>query len=135
MTTDVYLNMLVQGRIRHRNACITANGWETDAYLSAITFPDDSDMSDPDADTRYFIADGSYLRRADKVVLDSLSKVFLAATKQSKKLDVLLQGQPIICAHFRVGFEPAEASLNRETLKPLYDSSTKSILLSIPLTK
>jgi len=132
MTTDVYLNMLAQGRIRHRNACITANGWETDAYLTAITFPDGSDMTDPDAATRYFIADGSYLRRDDKLVLDSLSKVFLTATKQCDKLYVLLQGQPIIHAHLRVGSESAEVSLNRENLKPLYNSSTRSILLSLP---
>ena len=57
-----------------------------------ITFPDSSDMTNPDAATRYFIADGSYLRRDDKVVLDSLSKVFLTATTRDRKLDVLLDG-------------------------------------------
>jgi hypothetical protein len=96
-TTEVYLNLLADGRLRHRNANLTVNGWETDAYLTAITFPDGSDMTNPDTATRYFVADGSYLRRNGKVVLDSLSKVFMVAGQ-----NVLLQGQPVIHATVRV---------------------------------
>jgi hypothetical protein len=130
-TTDVYLNLLAQGRIRHRNACISADGWDTDAYLTAITYPDGCDLTNPDAARRFLIADGSYLRRNGKVVLDSLSKVFLAATKQDGKLDVLLQGQPVIHARLRVGSEPAVVSLNRKKVKPSYDPATRTILLSV----
>ena len=88
------------------------------------------DLTDPDAASRYFIAQGSYLRREGKVVLDSLSKVFLTATKQGRKLDVLLQGQPVIHARLRVGSEPAEVSLNGEIVKPLYDKAAQTILIS-----
>ena len=128
--TDVFLNQLAQGRVRHRNACINANGWETDAYLTAVTFPEGSDQTNPDKATRYFIADGSYLRRDGKVVFDSLSKVFLTATQQGRQLDVLLQGQPAVQAHLRVGSQPAVVSLNRESVKPLYDADAQAILLT-----
>jgi hypothetical protein len=129
-TTDVYLNLLADGRIMHRNANLEVNGWETDAYLTAVTFPDGSDLTDPDAASRYFIAQGSYLRREDKVVLDSLSKVFLTATKQGRKLDVVLRGQPVIHARLRVGPEPAEVSLNGEIVEPRYDEAAQTILVS-----
>ena len=42
--TDVYLNLLADGRIRHRNANATINGWETDSYLMAITYPEGADI-------------------------------------------------------------------------------------------
>jgi hypothetical protein len=74
--TDVYLNLLADGRIRHRNANATIEGWETDAYLMALTFPEGADTTNFDAASRLFIADGSYLRRDRKVCFDSLSKVF-----------------------------------------------------------
>jgi oligo-alginate lyase len=105
-TTDVYLNLLGDGRIMHRNANLHVNGWETDAYLTAITFPDGSDMTDPDAASRYFVVQGSYLRRDGKVVLDSLSKVFLNAERVGSTLKVLLQGQPVIGANLRAAKRP-----------------------------
>jgi hypothetical protein len=100
--TDVYLNRLADGSIRHRNANANLYGWETDAYLTALTFPENANTTDPDAASRIFIADGSYLRRDGKVVLDSLSKVFLCATRRDHALDVQLQGQPYVNARWRV---------------------------------
>ena len=129
-TTDVYLNLLADGRIMHRNACLKVNGWETDAYLTAITFPDGSDLTNPDAASRYFIAQGSYLRREGKVVLDSLSKVFLVADRMGSRLNVLLQGQPTINAYFRSADQPGTLVLNRVRCESLYDEATKMIKLS-----
>ncbi|MGD0517624.1 MAG: heparinase II/III family protein [Thermoguttaceae bacterium] len=128
--TDVYLNLLADGRIRHRNANATINGWETDAYLMAVTFPEGADTGDFDAASRLFIADGSYLRRNGKVMLDSLSKVYLSASKRGNTLDVLLQGQPVVNAIFRAAWKPSEVVLNGETIQPPYDENTKSITIS-----
>jgi hypothetical protein len=129
--TDVYLNLLADGRIRHRNANVTINGWETDAYLTAITFPEGADTADFDAASRLFIADGSYLRRNGKAVLDSLSKIYLTATKQGDTLDLLLQGQPVVNAILRAAWKPSEISLNGEKIKLHFDESSKSITISL----
>ena len=72
--TDVYLNLEADGSLRHRNANALLGGWDTDAYLLAVTHGEkDTDVS------RLFIADGSYLRRDGAVLFDSLSKRFLIA--------------------------------------------------------
>ena len=76
MVTDVYLNLRADGRKMHRNSCNIIDGWDTDAYMFAVTRPKGTDKNDPDSAVRYFVACGSYLRRDDKVVLDSLSKVY-----------------------------------------------------------
>ncbi len=129
-TTDVYLNLRADGSLMHRNGNLKVNGWETDAYLTAITFPDGSEMTDPDAVTRYFIAQGSYLRREDKVVLDSLSKVFLTADRTATGLTVLLQGQPTINAYLRSVKQPQTLAVNGVSREPLYDAATKMVKLT-----
>ena len=129
-TTDVYLNLLADGRIMHRNANLRVNGWETDTYLTAISFPDGRDMTDADAASRYFIAQGSYLRREDKVVLDSLSKVFLVADRSASELSVLLQGQPVINAYLRSARPPEAFVVNSVRREALYDETTKMVKIS-----
>ena len=129
-TTDIYLNLLADGRIMHRNANLKVNSWETDAYLTGITFPDSADMEDPDAATRYFIAQGSYLRREGKVVLDSLSKLFLVAERTASGLEVLLQGQPVINAYFRSSHQPESLVVNGAPRQAPYDATTKLVKLS-----
>ena len=94
--TEVYVNTLAEGRIRHRNAILDANGWTTDAYLTALTFPEGADRSKAQNISDLFVADGSFLRRDAVVVYDSLSKVFMNAVYSPGKLDVSLQGQPDI---------------------------------------
>lgn len=76
MISDVYLNLRADGRRMHRNSNNVFYGWETDAYLVAITRPEGSREDDLDAISRYFVACGSYLRKNGKVILDSLSKVY-----------------------------------------------------------
>ena len=129
-TTDVYLNLRADGSIMHRNGNLKVNGWETDAYLTAITFLDGHDMTDPDAASRYFIAQGSYLRREDKVVLDSLSKVFLMAERSASGLDVLLQGQPVINAYLRSARPPETLMVNNVRRDAPYDEATKMVKIS-----
>ena len=129
--TDIYMNLEADGRVRHRNANLEMpNGWETDAYLLAMTYPEGANPNDPDAITRTLVIDGSYLRRESKLVLDSLSKVYLCATKDGDTLDVQLQGQPVINALLRAAKEPAEVNLNGQPVEPAYNEN-KTLWLSV----
>jgi hypothetical protein len=129
-TTDVYLNLLADGSIMHRNANLKVNGWETDAYLTAITVPDGGDPTDPDAASRYFVAQGSYLRRDDKVVLESLSKVFLTAVHTPAGLDVRIEGQPTLNAGIRAPGPPGRLLVNGLERDARYDAATKLLKLT-----
>ncbi|MDC7676275.1 heparinase II/III domain-containing protein [Asticcacaulis machinosus] len=76
--TDVYINLKADGSIKHRNATTTLMGWQTDAYMLSVTYKDGAQPA-PETIERLFIADGSYLRHGDKLMLDSLSKRFVIA--------------------------------------------------------
>jgi hypothetical protein len=73
--TDVYLNINADGRRMHVNTDNTLGGWDTDAYLLALTRSASSAEAEPDNVSRCFVACGSYLRKRGKVVLSSLSKI------------------------------------------------------------
>ena len=87
-------------------------------------------MTDPDAASRYFIAQGSYLRREDKVVLDSLSKVFLNADRSASGLNVLLQGQPVINAYLRSARPPETLLVDNVRREAPYYEATKKVKIS-----
>jgi hypothetical protein len=89
--TEIYFNLLADGRIRHRNANATLGGWETDAYILAVTYPEGGDARRP---KRWFVADGSYLRREGRVELDSLSKAFVVKTNGGQGVEASIEGQP-----------------------------------------
>jgi len=130
--TDIYMNLEADGSVRHRNAnLVMPNGWETDAYLLAMTYPEGANPNDPDAITRTLVIDGSYLRRESKLVLDLLSKVYLCATRNGSKLDVLLQGQPVINTLLRTTQKPTQVTLNGELFEPPYYKENQSIWLSL----
>jgi hypothetical protein len=129
--TDIYMNLLADGSIRHRNAnLVMSNGWETDSYLLGLTYPEGANPSDPDAIARYMFVDGSYLRREDKVVFDSLSKVYMTVAKKAEGLDVLLQGQPVINAYVRSAQAPGPVRLNGNRIDPQYDEKSRELLLT-----
>ncbi|MBP2157886.1 MULTISPECIES: heparinase II/III family protein [Asticcacaulis] len=89
--TDVYFNLKADGSIRHRNATVTLSGWQTDAYMLAITYKAGV-MPSPATVERLFVADGSYLRHSDTLLLDSLSKRFVIADYGAEP-HVWIQGQ------------------------------------------
>ncbi|HWU81752.1 MAG TPA: heparinase II/III family protein [Caulobacter sp.] len=89
--TEVYFNLLADGRIRHRNANAKLGGWETDAYILALTYPEGGGPQSP---RRWFVADGSYLRRDGRVELDSLSKAFVVKTRTGQGVTASIEGQP-----------------------------------------
>ena len=127
MITDVYLNLRADGRRMHRNSNNIFHGWETDAYLMAVTRPADSDENDPDLVERYFVACGSYLRKGGKVILDSLSKVYTVFTNGKPEMEVCLQGQPLMEVAFRSTQKPQTAKLNGKPVDLDYDEARKSV--------
>ena len=127
LTTDVYLNLNADGRKMHRNSCNIINGWDTDAYLLAITRPTGTDENDPDSAVRYFVACGSYLRKNDKVILDSLSKVYTVFTAGKPEMQVALQGQPIVRARLRTAVKPGKIMLNGKSVNVTYDKTNGTV--------
>ena len=134
MLTDVYLNLRADGRKMHRNSCNVIDGWDTDAYMFAITRPKDADENDPDSVVRYFVACGSYLRKNGKVVLDSLSKVY-AVFVPGKQTQVWLEGQPVTNVFLRTAVKPDTVFLNDRSVKVLYDEKAHAVHLGTNLTK
>lgn len=129
--TDVYLNLRADGRKMHRNSCNTIAGWETDAYLFAVTRQANADANDVDAVERYFVAGGSYLRKNGVVVLGSLSKVFAVFTAGKPTLEIALKGQPLINVSLHAPRKPDAVILNGRRAPANYDAARKRINVSI----
>jgi hypothetical protein len=132
--TDVYFNLLADGRLMHRNSNANIYGWETDAYIMAVSYKEGSDASNLNNITRYFVSNGSYLRRDEKVILHSLSKVFMDVELNSDQPKVILQGQPLINAKLRFEKKPQQLLLNNEMVKVDY-SSEKVVNLQVNQTE
>jgi len=128
--TDIYLNLRADGRKMHRNSCNVIDGWETDAYMFAVTRPNGSRTDDPDSVVRYFVACGSYLRKDGKVVLDSLSKVYAVFTP-GQRTEVHLQGQPLTTVRLRTATKPDMVVLNGENVETFYNDAAHCIRVGI----
>jgi hypothetical protein len=115
--TYIYVNLLADGRLMHRNSINTMEGWKTDAYITAITFPEGVTSGNP---VRYFIANGSFLRKDNEVILHSLSKVFMCAEQQTNRVNVLLQGQPLMRVKWKTDKKPASLVINGKSVNPVY---------------
>lgn len=89
--TDLYINQLADGRLMHLNSWIDADGWTTDAYMLAVTYPEGGSSTNP---TEVFINHGSALRKGDEVWFSSLAKLNVIAKADGKKLDIHVNGQP-----------------------------------------
>ena len=126
MITDVYLNLRADGRKMHRNSCNVIDGWDTDAYMFAITRPKGAEKNDPDSVVRYFVACGSYLRKNGKVVLDSLSKVYTVFVP-GREMQVQLEGQPVTNVLLRTVTKPHNVLLNDKNVEVLYDETAHAI--------
>lgn len=92
--TEIYLNLLADGSIKHRNSIITMNGWETDAYLLAISYDTQNHSKElkPADIENVFIGHGSYLRKGGQTMIHSLSK-FYAGIKYSELPEIHFDGQ------------------------------------------
>ena len=59
--TDIYINQLADGRLMHSNSWIEADGWMTDAYMVAVSYPEGTEAKNA---KDFFIAYGSEIGRA-----------------------------------------------------------------------
>lgn len=119
-TTEVYINLLADGRLMHRNSILTINGWETDAYITAITYPESKTAAEPSDLTSLFIANGSMLRKNNQVVLNTLSKVFMNIDYNRDVPEIVLQGQSIIRADLFTNKKVTSVKLNDKVGKAVY---------------
>lgn len=87
--TDLYINQLADGRLMHLNSWIDADGWTTDAYMFAVTYPEGGT---PEKPSRIFLSNGSSLKRGNDIYSSSLAK--LSYIFDGKNLEVT--GQPRI---------------------------------------
>lgn len=119
VTTDVYFNLNADGRIMHRNSHNEINGWETDAYLLGMSYPEGTIPSTSTIES-WFVANGSYIRKKEEIILHSLSKVFLYANLKSEMPELLLQGQPLIRTNFLINRKMINTKLNGIVQKATY---------------
>ena len=129
--TDVWLNLMADGRRMHRNSNHVIDDWDTDAYLIGLTRPIDTADTGPDSLIRCFIACGSYLRKDGKVALQSLSKVYTVFKWQDQELHVALQGQPLMRADLRAVAEPSMVRLNDTPTDFVYDTEKQTLRLQL----
>jgi hypothetical protein len=124
--TEVFLNLRADGRRMHRNSNKIIHGWDTDAYLFGTTRPIGS-SDDPDSISRGFFICGSYLRKNGKVVLDSLSKVYSVFATEEGRLDIALQGQPIINCEIRAKDKSAKTIVNGKVITGRWNELKKTV--------
>lgn len=123
-TTEIYLNLLADGRIKHRNSLNVMNGWNTDAYLMALTFAEGSDKSKPENIKRLFISDGSYLRKDGKPLIHALSKFFTIVDFNAKIPTLQFQGQDGVTVSLASN-KLNSIIINGKTTAVDFDSETK----------
>jgi len=129
--SEIYLNLMADGRIMHRNSIIKMNGWDTDSYLMALTFPESADLSKPENLKQLFIGSGSYLRRDGKPIIHALSKFFTVVDFEGNNRNLQFQGQT--CAKVSMFMEKNSGSItvNGEKQHSTYDSSLKMVKFDI----
>ncbi|HTN19744.1 MAG TPA: heparinase II/III family protein [Pelobium sp.] len=127
-TTEVYFNLKADGRLMHRDSHNEMNGWQTDAYMMALTYPAKAEKPTPDNLTGYFVSNGSYLRNNSKSIFGSLSKVFMYASVENGNANIRLQGQPYINATFNIK-KPKQFVLNGKVEQPIYNKAGLEITI------
>lgn len=123
-TTEIYLNLLADGRIKHRNSLNVMNGWDTDAYLMALTFSETADKSNPDNIKKLFISDGSYLRNDGKTIIHGLSKFFTIVDYNTKTPKLQFQGQDGVTISL-LSDKLNSIMVNGEAIRTYYDEERK----------
>lgn len=116
--TDLYINQLADGRLMHSNSWIEADGWQTDAYMFAVTYEEGTDAADS---KDFFICHGSALRRGEVSYFSSLSKLFVIRKEENKKLNLWIEGQPKIHATFGNMKRPVALEVNGKVLPVDYE--------------
>ncbi|WP_321345263.1 heparinase II/III family protein [uncultured Draconibacterium sp.] len=124
-TTEVYLNLLADGRIKHRNSVINMDGWETDAYLMALTFMKETDKNKVDNISDLFVGHGSYVRHNGQVLIHALSKYTTLVEGFGQSPNVLFDGQEGVHLQLYSKSPSPSIEINRKSVKGEYDSKLK----------
>lgn len=120
--TEIYINLLADGRLMHRNSNVQIGSWETDAYLCALTYPEHGAKNNESVPSSFFVANGSYLRNEHRILLSSLSKVFMSVEKNQADFNIHLDGQPLINASLEVG-HVNHLHINGLSVAPTFDGN------------
>jgi hypothetical protein len=107
--TDLIINQLADGTLMHSNSWIWAEGWETDAYMFAVSYDENSK---PDDASEICIIYGSALRRNNKAYFGSLSKLNVIQKLEGTTMSITIDGQPLINASFYAPKQPTTLLLN-----------------------
>ncbi|MEO0331152.1 MAG: heparinase II/III family protein, partial [Bacteroidota bacterium] len=126
-TTEVYLNLKADGRLKHRNSGINMNGWETDAYLIALTFDQNSDKAQPGNIDDLFVGHGSYLRRNGKVLTHALSKYTALIEHFDSDPRVTFQGQGRTVFRVRSAQPLANIMLDEKKVLGVYNEKLQMV--------
>jgi hypothetical protein len=124
--TDLYINQLADGRLMHSNSWIMPDGWMTDAYMFAVSYPEGTEAADA---KDFFICHGSALRRDKETYFSSLSKLFVIQKEEGKKLNLWIDGQPKIHATFRSEKKPTLLEVNNHRIPVVYQRSQIKVKL------
>lgn len=108
--TDIYWNLRADGRVMHQNCIRTLNGWETDAYLIAITRSEGAVEDDWTNVERCFIGYGSVLRHSGHTLFASMSRATACLELSAEEVSISLQGQPYIRAEIRPAVMPEQVT-------------------------
>lgn len=73
--TDVYINLLADGSLMHCNSWINPDGWNTDAYILALTYPDQAALKAGKPSRRTVIYGSSLRDPSGNTLHSTLSKV------------------------------------------------------------
>jgi hypothetical protein len=119
-TTQLYFNLLADGRLKHRNSVNHMNGWETDAYLSVLKFKEGADASEYKNIQELFIGHGSYLRKNGQTLIHSLSKFTALVEGFNTTNKVTFQGQSIGNLSLYSGKKKSSISFNKNKRKATY---------------
>lgn len=124
--TDLYINQLADGRLMHSNSWIMPDGWMTDAYMFAVSYPEGTEAKNA---KDFFIAYGSALRRGNETYFSSLAKLFVIQKAEDKKLDLWINGQPKINTTFRSTKKPVSVEVNDKKIPVVYQKSQVKVKL------
>ena len=130
-TTDVYFNLLADGRLKHRNSAIEMNGWKTDSYLTALKYSEGADKTKIENVKEVFLGHGSYLRRDGQVLMHSLSKYTALAEDFQTKPKVKFQGQKNAVLRVRSTSQSDNLLLNNETVGGEYEADIQLIKIKL----
>jgi hypothetical protein len=132
--TDVYLNINADGRRMHVNTNNILGGWDTDAYLLALTRPASSAEAAPDNVSRCFVACGSYLRKSRKVALSSLSKID-AVVCPGRTPEIVVRSPESVDAEILASRPTNSVRVNGAAVPARYDSKRQLAAFRVPASR